>query len=98
MEEYGSAVLDQSHLSVAFAAYSAQTDEGMKEYITDYFGKSLLDDRTVKDWEKTYCTGNHTDVHLHVTRGDYTKEMLEKGYAGKMKKQAIAQAKAKSAK
>ncbi len=94
VEEYGSAVLDQSHLSVAFAAYSAQTDEGMKEYITDYFGKSLLDDRTVKDWEKTYCTGNHTDVHLHVTRGDYTKEMLEKGYAGKMKKQAIAQAKA----
>lgn len=94
VDEYGSAVLDQSHLSVAFAAYSAQTDEGLKEYITNYFGKSVLDDKTTKDWEKTYCNGNHTDVHLHITRGDYTDDMLEKGYAGKMKKQAIAQAKA----
>jgi len=94
VDEYGSAVLDQSHLSVAFAAYSAQTDEGLKEYITDYFGKPALDDKTTKELEKACCTGNHTDVKLHITRGEYTEDMLEKGYAGKMHKAAIEQAKA----
>ena len=69
LSEYGSEVLDQSRLSVDFAKYSAQTDEGLKEYITNYFGKPLYDQKTVRRLEKEYCTGNHTDVHLHFTDG-----------------------------
>ena len=96
-DEYGSEVLDQSHLSVAFAAYSAQTDEGLKEYITSFFGKSIYTDKTVLKMQKDYCQGNHTDVKLHFTRGEYTTDMLEKGYAGKMKKTAIEQEKKNTA-
>ncbi len=93
-DEYGSTVMDQSHLKVAFAAYSAQTDEGLQEYITNYFGKSVYKPKETMSLEKRYCTGNHTDVHLHVTRGDYTQEMLESGgYAGKMHKQLLEQEK-----
>ncbi|MGN0363768.1 MAG: hypothetical protein ACI4ET_13135 [Bilifractor sp.] len=93
LSEYGGAVLDQSHLSVSFAKYSAQTDEGLREYITDYFGKPLYDQKQVRKLEKEYCTGNHTDVHLHFTDGAYDEEMLKKGFAGKMRKEAVAQAK-----
>lgn len=93
LSEYGGEVLDQSHLSVSFAKYSAQTDEGLRQYITDYFGKPLYDPQVVRKMEKEYCTGNHTDVRLHFTDGAYDEEMLKKGFAGKMRKEAIAQEK-----
>jgi len=69
VSEYGSEVLDQSHLSVAFAAYTAQSDEGMKQYITDYFGRPMHDEKTLRRLQRDYCCGNHTDVKLHITRG-----------------------------
>lgn len=89
--EYGSEVLDQSHLSVAFASYTAQTDEGLKEYITNYFGKPIYDAKDTAKLQKEYCWGNHTDVKLHITRGEYTEDMLKSGYAGKMRQEAIRQ-------
>ncbi len=92
--EYGSEVRDQSHLSVSFSQYSAQTDEGLQQYITNYFGKSIYDRRTVGKMEKEYCVGNHQDVKLHITRGAGTAEMLEKGYAGQKRREALAQAEA----
>ncbi len=94
VSEYGSEVLDQSHLSVAFAKYTAQSDEGLKEYITNCFGKSICSEQENRRLQKTYCTGNHTDVRLHITRGEYTKEMLEAGYAGRLHKEALQQAEA----
>ncbi len=94
VSEYGSEVLDQSHLSVAFANYTAQTDEGLKDYITNCFGKSVCSEKENRKLQKEYCTGNHTDVKLHITRGEYTKEMLEAGYAGKLHKEALKQAQA----
>ena len=94
VSEYGSEVLDQSHLSVAFASYTAQTDEGLKEYITNYFGKSIYTEKEIRKLQKDYCHGNHTDVKLHITRGEYTEEMLHAGYAGKMHQEALKQAEA----
>ena len=92
VSEYGSEVLDQSHLSVAFASYTAQTDEGMKQYIEDCFGKSIYDPNSLRKLQKDYCYGNHTDVKLHITRGDYS-EMAQgsKSYAVKIRKQAEEQ-------
>lgn len=94
VSEYGSEVLDQSHLSVAFANYTAQTDEGLKEYITNYFGKPIYDAKETAKLQKDYCYGNHTDVKLHITRGEYTEEMLLAGFAGKMHKEALKQGEA----
>lgn len=92
VDEYGgSQVLDQSHISVRFANYTAQSDEGMKEYITNYFGTPLFDDRQMQKLKNEYCYGNHTDVKLHFTRGGYNEKMLSAGFAGKMHKQAIKQ-------
>ena len=96
-QEYGSVVLDQSHLSVAFASYTAQSDEGLKEYIIQYFGKSIYDEQTIMEMQNKYCVGNHTDVKLHFTRGEYEKpEEGSKGknsYAEKMHQRAVQQEK-----
>lgn len=91
--EYGSEVLDQSHLSVAFANYTAQTDEGLKQYITDYFGKSSCSGKETAAREKAYCQGSHKDVRLYFTRGSYDPATLEHGFAGKQHKLALEQAK-----
>lgn len=94
VSEYGSEVLDQSHLSVAFANYTAQTDEGLREYITNYFGRPIYDTKETAKLQKEYCWGNHTDVKLHITRGEYTEEMLHAGFAGKMHQEALKQGEA----
>lgn len=93
VSEYGSEVLDQSHLSVAFAAYTAQTDEGMKQYITDCFGKPLHDEKSLQKLQKDYCYGNHTDVKLHITRGELPEQTSSGAYAAKMRRAAQEQAK-----
>ncbi len=94
LDEYGSTVLDQSHLSVAFASYTAQTDEGLKEYISQYFGRSIYTPRETALLEKRYCDGNHQDVHLHITRGEPDQSAHRQDYADKMHKRLIQQAEA----
>lgn len=97
VDEYKNETLDQSHHMVSFAKYTAQSDEGLKDYITDYFGTPLLSERETKAMEKAYCQGNHADVKLYFTRGDYTEEMLSHGYAGRQHKLAIAASRANEA-
>lgn len=92
LREYGSEVLDQSHLSVAFAKYTAQSDEGLREYIENSFGRPIRTKQQILELQKEYCYGNHTDARLYFTDGSYTEEMLRQGYAGKMKREGIDQA------
>ncbi len=92
VDEYGSELLDQSHLSVAFAKYSAQTDEGLQEYMANTFGKSAVSNKVLQKMLKDYCIGNHTDAKLHITRGEYTEEMIAAGgYPAKMRAEAAKQ-------
>lgn len=88
MAEYGSQVLDQSHLKVAFANYTAQTDEGLKQYIEGCFGKPSVDEQDIKKLQKEYCTGNHTDVKLFLTKGDLDETNVPSGYVDKIRKEA----------
>ncbi|MCI2056951.1 MAG: hypothetical protein LKJ86_07370 [Oscillibacter sp.] len=91
-DEYGGTqAQDQSHLSVRFARYTAQTDEGLRSYITNYFGAPLYDAREVQKLEKQFCVGNHRACHLHFTRGAYDDKMLANGYAGAQKRAALKQ-------
>ncbi len=43
------------------------------------------------DFVPDVCQENHRDVKLHITRGEYTPEMLQAGFAGKMRREAILQ-------
>lgn len=93
VDAYGSEALDPEHLAAAFAQFAAQSDTKLAEYITDYFGTSIYHPKETARLVRAYCYGNHRAVKLHFTSGDYTNEMLERGYAGKMHRLAIEQAK-----
>lgn len=84
--------IDQSHISVSFAKYTAQTDQGMKEYIREYFGKAAFTETETRDLEKRYCRGNHQDVRLFFTRGEDIGELGKESFATKMHKKALRQA------
>ena len=84
--------IDQSHISVSFAKYTAQTDQGMKEYIREYFGKAAFTETETRDLEKRYCRGNHQDVRLFFTRGEDIGEPGKESFATKMHKMALRQA------
>lgn len=92
-DEYGGEIVqDQSHIVVRFARYTAQNDEGLRDYITNYFGTPLYGLRDVQKLEKQFCVGNHRFCHLHFTRGAYDDKMLANGYAGAQKRAALKQA------
>ncbi len=84
--------IDQSHISVSFAKYTAQTDQGMKEYIREYFGKAAFTETETRDLEKRYCRENHQDVRLFFTRGEDIGEPGKESFATKMHKKALRQA------
>ncbi len=91
VDEYGGSEVDPGKFEVRFAKYTAQTEQGLKKYIVNYFGLPIFKDDEIKKMEQEYCVGNHLGVKLHFTRGEYTPEMLKAGFAGKMRKQAAAQ-------
>jgi hypothetical protein len=91
-DEYGgSESMDQSHIHVRFAKYAAQTDEGLRKYIESYFGAPLYGSRELRELERTLCTGNHRDCHLHFTRGEDGPAPLE-GFVAKQRQAAREQA------
>lgn len=91
-DEYGgSESMDQSHIHVRFAKYAAQTDEGLRKYIESYFGAPLYGPRELRELERTLCTGNHRDCHLHFTRGEDGPAPPE-GFVAKQRQAAREQA------
>lgn len=80
-----------NYFTVRAAKYTARTEEGLRKYITAYFGLPLFDEAKLSALERTYCCGNHQGCRLYVTRGETTAELLKAGFAGKMRKAAIEQ-------
>lgn len=66
-----------------------QTPEGLQRYIRDYFGPPCCTEKELQDMERDYCTGNHKNCHLYMTRGLSADRTLPKGYAGIQKRENI---------
>lgn len=81
----------KSRLAFHLPALSAQTEEGLREYIQNYFGAPLYDSTQTQKLEGQLCTGNHRACHLHFTRGSYGDPKLAKGYAGFQKRAVLKQ-------
>lgn len=61
------------------------TEEGLKRYISSYFGKSIYDDKTVEKLQRECCVGNHQDCRIFFTRGESEENVT--GFAAKMRKE-----------
>lgn len=72
---------------------TATRDIDMRSYVTGYFGPSLFGERETLALERELCTGNHTDCHLHLTRGAAGDSARVRGYAGERRAAALAQEK-----
>ena len=72
---------------------TATRDIDMREYVTGYFGPSMLGEREVLAMERECCVGHHQDCHLHLTRGAAGDGSHVRGYAGERRLAALAQEK-----
>lgn len=65
--------------------YSRITQEGLRSYISSYFGKSLYDEKTNQKFEQECCVGNHLGAKIYFTRGEELPSVS--GFAAKMRKE-----------
>ena len=49
-------------------------DDTERQYIRKYFGSSIFSQQKTYSLERTLCTGNHKNCHLHFTRGEFDDE------------------------
>ncbi len=49
-------------------------DDSERQYIRKYFGASIISEQKTHSIEKSLCTGNHKNTHLHFTRGEFDTE------------------------
>lgn len=49
-------------------------DDSERLFIRKYFGSSIIDQRKTNLIERSLCTGNHKNTHLHFTRGEFDAE------------------------
>lgn len=90
--EYGeSAKKHRQGMRLPLPMTTSQTEQGLRTYITNYFGEPLYDQRRAKQLEQRFCTGNHRTCHLHFTRGVYRDTSLAAGYVGAQKREHLKQ-------
>ena len=80
---------DSSAVETGSEKYTRITEEGLRNYISNYFGKSLYDDATNKKLEEECCTGNHLGAKIYFTRGEELPGVS--GFAAKMRKEMSKQ-------
>ena len=56
-----------------------RTEEGIRQFIRQNFGRAVLSDRELLRMEQDCCTGIHEHAKLYVTRGEYPPELRSHG-------------------
>ena len=62
---------EDSHYSIASSQQTRKSDADILEYLSGYFGVSAVPRSEILKLQDQYCTGNHADIRLHLTRGEY---------------------------
>lgn len=76
---------DASAFETDSEKFNRITEEGLRKYISSYFGKSIYDDKTSEKIQRECCTGNHEGTRIFFTRGE--SEDKVSGFAAKMRKE-----------
>lgn len=92
-EEADAASPHRRHISDRTAA---ETEADLKQYIRDFFGPPLYDDRHLAALERELCAGDHQGCRLYYARGDAVQEKV-KGYVGAQRRAALKQMEANRA-
>lgn len=76
---------DTSAFETDSEKFNRVTEEGLRKYISSYFGKSIYDDKTSEKIQRECCTGNHLGTRIFFTRGEDEEKVT--GFASKMRKE-----------
>ena len=91
LRDDGSETEEERRAQLRLPRPTATRDIDMRSYVTGYFGPSLYSERETLALERSICTGNHRDCHLHFTRGAAGDPTRVKGYAGERRAASLAQ-------
>ena len=67
------------------------TAEELRSFMAEKYGKPLYDRRQIGEIERRLCTGNHTNCHLHFTRGEPVPGHIRNGFEALQKEREAAQ-------
>ena len=70
-----------------------RTEEGIRQFIRQNFGRAVLSDRELLRMEQDCCTGIHEHAKLYVTRGEYPPELRSHGVRFHIQEDALEQRK-----
>lgn len=76
---------DASTFETDSEKFNRITEEGLRKYISSYFGKSIYDDKTSEKIQRDCCKGNHAGTRIFFTRGESEEKVT--GFAAKMRKE-----------
>ena len=67
------------------------TDEELRAFMAEKYGKSILRPEQTAELEKKLCTGNHKNCHLHLTKGEVAAAHIRNGFEALQKEREAAQ-------
>lgn len=70
-----------------------RTEERIRQFIRQNFGRAVLSDRELLRMEHDYSTGIHEHARIYVTRGEYPPELRSHGVSFHIQEDALEQRK-----
>ncbi len=91
--EYADTGIDPESLDYHLSAFNVRSESELRSYMENFFGVSLYTPAQIASMEKSLCTGNHSDCHLHYTRGEFNEKTGYKSKDDYLKMTALRQLK-----
>ncbi len=63
----------------------------LREFMTTKYGRPLFPAQQTMELERLLCSGNHSDCHLHFTKGEPVKGKIQNGFEALQKAKEAAQ-------
>ena len=70
---------------------SGLTDEELRAFMAEKFGRSLLNEKQMAELEKKLCSGNHKNCRLHITKGGAAEMHIRNAFEALQKEREEAQ-------
>lgn len=70
---------------------SGLTEEELRAFMAEKFGRSLLNEKQMTELEKKLCSGNHKNCRLHITKGGAAEMHIRNAFEALQKEREEAQ-------
>ena len=71
---------------------SSLSEAELRQFMAEKYGKPIFREEQVSELERTLCTGNHLNCHLHITKGEAEQAHIRNGFEALQKEKEAAQA------